>query len=142
MTRVSEELRRQMVAEAAYFRAERRGFDSGDELDDWLEAEREVDAALHAGTGLAASLEERLATANERLKALRQRMAGMGDKARREWEGDIAKLANHRDRLRRRIRQARDESGHAAERARARAEQAWQETSALLERLGRRKTKT
>jgi Protein of unknown function (DUF2934) len=31
------------IAEAAYWRAERRGFAPGRELDDWLEAEREID---------------------------------------------------------------------------------------------------
>jgi hypothetical protein len=31
------------IAEAAYWRAERRGFIAGHELDDWLEAEREID---------------------------------------------------------------------------------------------------
>ena len=139
MMKASEELRRQMVAEAAYFRAERRGFSSGDELTDWLAAEREVDARLGAGSHRAPSLDERLATANERLKALRQRMRQMGDKTRREWESDIAKLANQRDRLRKRIRQARDESGHAAEKARANAEENWAEISALLERLARRR---
>jgi hypothetical protein len=36
--------REQRIAEAAYWRAERRGFEPGHELDDWLEAEREVDA--------------------------------------------------------------------------------------------------
>jgi len=40
-------LRRQrMIAEAAYFLAERRGFASGSELDDWLEAESLVDAGV------------------------------------------------------------------------------------------------
>lgn len=32
-----------LIAEAAYFRAESRGFEPGHELDDWLTAEREVD---------------------------------------------------------------------------------------------------
>jgi hypothetical protein len=31
------------IAEAAYWRAERRGFAAGQELDDWLAAEKEVD---------------------------------------------------------------------------------------------------
>ena len=31
------------IAEAAYWRAERRGFTAGQELDDWLAAEKEVD---------------------------------------------------------------------------------------------------
>lgn len=35
--------RGQMIAEAAYFRAEQRGFMPGDELGDWLQAEAEVD---------------------------------------------------------------------------------------------------
>lgn len=34
--------RRDMIATAAYFRAERRGFELGHELDDWLAAEIEV----------------------------------------------------------------------------------------------------
>lgn len=32
------------IAERAYWRAERRNFAPGQELDDWLEAEREVDS--------------------------------------------------------------------------------------------------
>ena len=34
--------REQMIAEAAYFRAEQRGFMPGNELSDWLQAEAEV----------------------------------------------------------------------------------------------------
>jgi Protein of unknown function (DUF2934) len=38
-----------MVAEAAYFRAQRRGF-GGDPARDWVEAEAEIDAMLlHIG---------------------------------------------------------------------------------------------
>lgn len=32
-----------MIAEAAYYAAERRGFKGGSELEDWLAAEREID---------------------------------------------------------------------------------------------------
>ena len=46
---VSEEARRAMVAQAAYLRAERRGFTAGGEVEDWLAAEAEVDALLRAG---------------------------------------------------------------------------------------------
>jgi Protein of unknown function (DUF2934) len=31
------------IAEAAYYKAERRGFEPGHEMTDWLEAERELD---------------------------------------------------------------------------------------------------
>jgi hypothetical protein len=37
------ESREARIAEAAYWRAERRGFTAGQELDDWLAAEQEVD---------------------------------------------------------------------------------------------------
>ncbi len=40
------ERRHQMIAIAAYYRAERRTFQDGDPVIDWLEAEAEVDAML------------------------------------------------------------------------------------------------
>lgn len=43
--------RYRMIAEAAYFRAERRGFAPGSELFDWLAAEIEVDEILGGDTG-------------------------------------------------------------------------------------------
>jgi hypothetical protein len=45
---VSEDVRRGMIAEGAYLRAERRGFAPGHEEQDWLAAEAEVDALLKA----------------------------------------------------------------------------------------------
>lgn len=38
--------REQMIAEAAYFKAEQRGFTPGNEMLDWLEAEAEVEGRL------------------------------------------------------------------------------------------------
>lgn len=40
------EERKACIAEAAYFRAMRRGFSPGHEMEDWLTAENEVDARL------------------------------------------------------------------------------------------------
>jgi hypothetical protein len=55
MIEISEDVRRSMIAEAAYLRAERRGFAGGSEKEreDWLLAEAEVDALLKAGHGSA-----------------------------------------------------------------------------------------
>jgi Protein of unknown function (DUF2934) len=39
------------IAEAAYWRAERRGFTAGHELEDWLAAEKEVDGEIAARGG-------------------------------------------------------------------------------------------
>jgi len=38
--------REQMIAEAAYFRAEQRGFVPGNEMSDWLQAEADVEALV------------------------------------------------------------------------------------------------
>lgn len=47
-TTLSEDERRRMVAEAAYYRALQRGFTAGGEVDDWLAAEREITQRLIA----------------------------------------------------------------------------------------------
>ena len=43
---ISADERTRLISEAAYFRAEQRGFRGGDPERDWLEAEAEVDALL------------------------------------------------------------------------------------------------
>jgi len=45
-TSIDPNVRRQLVAAEAYFRAERRGFAAGNELDDWVAAEVVVDSRL------------------------------------------------------------------------------------------------
>lgn len=44
--RVDQEQRQHMIAEAAYFLAEHRGFGGGDPVQDWLTAEAEIDSWL------------------------------------------------------------------------------------------------
>jgi Protein of unknown function (DUF2934)/Protein of unknown function (DUF3606) len=41
--------RRRRIAVAAYHKAERRGFDGNRALDDWLDAEKEIDSQSRAG---------------------------------------------------------------------------------------------
>lgn len=48
---ISEDMRRGMIAQVAYLRAERRGFCGGSETEDWLAAEAEVGALLSVGHG-------------------------------------------------------------------------------------------
>ena len=42
------EQRQQRIAQVAYFIAERRGFAPGNEIEDWLKAEAEIDALMKA----------------------------------------------------------------------------------------------
>jgi hypothetical protein len=44
---VSIPSREQLIAEAAYYRAERRNFAGGREMDDWLAAEEEIDSLIN-----------------------------------------------------------------------------------------------
>jgi hypothetical protein len=46
---VSADERRALIARAAYLRGESRGFPPGGEAEDWLAAEKEVDALLSGG---------------------------------------------------------------------------------------------
>jgi hypothetical protein len=43
---VTAEQRQRMIAEAAYYRAQKRGFDPAGQQKDWLEAEKSVDNLL------------------------------------------------------------------------------------------------
>ena len=48
-TMIDPESRRALIAQAAFYRAERRGFEPGHEVQDWLAAEAEVDTGLTLG---------------------------------------------------------------------------------------------
>jgi hypothetical protein len=46
---MSDEERQRRIAEAAYHKARERGFEGGRQLDDWLEAERELEKRDRSG---------------------------------------------------------------------------------------------
>ena len=48
-TTIGPDWHRQMIEEAAYLRAEKRGFSGGDPVADWLAAEAEIDELLAKG---------------------------------------------------------------------------------------------
>jgi len=50
-TKLTPEARHALIAQSAYLRAERRGFAPGQEVEDWLAAEAEVDALLRVEHG-------------------------------------------------------------------------------------------
>jgi DUF2934 family protein len=45
---ISPQERHQLISEAAYYRAQQRGFTGGDPIQDWLEAEMEVSVRFRA----------------------------------------------------------------------------------------------
>lgn len=50
-SQVTAEQRWRMIADAAFYRAERRGFTPGGEVNDWLEAEAEIEVLLASPKG-------------------------------------------------------------------------------------------
>lgn len=79
---LGDSARHARIAIAAYYRAERRGFAPGREIDDWLEAEREVDRGTPSRMAPATETERMLAgtpgvppEAPEKAKARKSRSA-------------------------------------------------------------------
>jgi len=48
-TQITAEERHRQISEAAYYRAMRRGFHGGADLEDWLESEAEIDKLIWHG---------------------------------------------------------------------------------------------
>ena len=130
--------RRQMIAEAAYFRAERRGFAAGDPVKDWCEAEAEVDAQLRGleEDHLVERIEEVVAAATKKLAALKRKAARLSVGARAQWQHDVDKLKALRDALRPKLAQLREEGEQAGDKLRTQAERIRAELTELVHRLG------
>jgi hypothetical protein len=135
---VSAGQRRQMIAEAAYFRAERRGFNGGDPVADWVEAEIEVDAELSrlGRQHVIERLETAVATATKTLEALKKKVTKLAAGARAEWQQDADRLKKLRDALRQKLGEVREQSEEAGKKAREQAEKIREEIGELVDRIG------
>jgi hypothetical protein len=138
--RVDSARRNQMIAEAAYFRAERRGFNGGDPMVDWVEAEAAINAQLCSADedSILARLGERVAIATKRLKALRKKVSGMKADTGKEWQQDVEKLAALRDALKMRLEEVRERGEHATRKAQKQAEKIWEEILDIIQRTAPR----
>jgi predicted nucleic acid-binding Zn-ribbon protein len=136
--RIAAEQRQQMIAEAAYLRAEGRGFTDGDPFLDWLDAEREIDALLNVpkAENWVKQLESQLSTGRDRLATMRQGIASKGKAARAELKKDLEKLDEKLDSFETKLRELRARGAKVTHRARQQAEKAWDEISELTHRLG------
>jgi hypothetical protein len=136
--KISTEQRKQMIAEAAYFRAERRGFNggSGDAFSDWVQAEGEVDERLRRIEieHFIERLEEALLAANKKLTTLKRKAAGIKADARMEWQQDVERLTKLRDALRPKLEEIRTQGERAGRQLRGQAEKIWDELSEITRR--------
>jgi hypothetical protein len=132
--KVTSEQRRQMIAEAAYLRAERRGF-GGDAVRDWCEAEAEVDARLRQLDDAAQYLqriEDALETAGKRLAAARRKAASLSAAARAEWQKDVDKLVVLREALKPQLAELKEQGERAGQVLREQAERVGAEIAELV----------
>lgn len=139
------EARRRRIAEAAYMRAAARNFEPGDPTEDWLVAEREIDAAMRAAAGelrridvqdrvsVELSLRERLGTIDAGLAALREDAKALRGSAKQELERVMTTLGQQRHAAEGHLTELRDASQAAWAELRQGAERAWHELAHGIE---------
>lgn len=146
--KVSPEQRYHMIAEAAYFHAERRGF-GGDPAQDWLEAEAEIDRILQAsgeartpGTtpkqAFQAALEKQLKELDARLEELKLKSSLAKMELRSEYEKQLANLMGKRATAQTKLNELRSRAEDAWEDLRGGTEKAWEDMREALERMAAR----
>ena len=145
-TSVTAGQRSQMIADAAYFRAEKRGFAGGDEARDWLEAEAEIDALLRqqAASGgedgmTRKAFQKRLETQLKKWDAKFDKLQAKARKATSEIRADIEKqietLAGRRAAAHAKLLEMGQRTEDAWEDLREGAEKTWGEMHEALDRL-------
>ena len=135
--KVTSSQRQQMIAEAAYFKAERRRFDGGDAVRDWCEAEAEIDARLlQLEDGqLVERIEEALETTARRLAAVRRKVARLSSETRGEWARDLDRVAALRDALKPKLAELREQGERGGRIVRAQAEKMRDEIAEIVQRI-------
>jgi hypothetical protein len=126
-----------MIAEAAYFKAQRRGFNGGDAIRDWCEAEAEIDARLRQVEDgqLVERIEEALESAAKRVAALRRKAVRLSSQARGELERDLDRLGALRDTLKPKLVELKEQGERAGRIVREQAEKIRDEIAELVQRL-------
>lgn len=126
-----------MIAEAAYYRAERRSPGNPDPVRDWLEAEAEIDAQYELAPLESAleALTERLYEANEHL---RQTIGELRAEAGEEWYAEIRRAKELRDLFASKLEELRAHTGPAEQKFKRQADKLWTELSRSLRRMGSR----
>ena len=142
---VSPEQRYLMIAEAAYYHAESRGFQESDPIADWVEAEKEIDAMLRR-----TSTPNKEKTAKEifedhletQLKEWDKQISGLKRKAKKV-DGDIrrnidAQLEVHRAQrvtAQNKLKELRQRGAHGWEEIKDSAENVWNEIHQTINRI-------
>ncbi len=143
-------MHREMVATAAYYRAERRGFAPGDPTADWLEAEAEIKHHLEqsAESGERAKTSPKLAFQQEletqlkdwetKLEQLRSKAKVAKADIRAEFEVQLEALSAKRAVAQEKLQELRQHGEWAWEDLKGGADKAWKELREAIERAASR----
>jgi chromosome segregation ATPase len=137
--------RYQMIAEAAYFHAEKRGFTGGDPAQDWLEAEAEIDRILrHAskpGGEVSTKqvfqdrLEAQLKEWDAKLDELKAKALAAGSDLRTDYEKQLEVLSAKREALQTKAQDLRKRTEEAWDDLKSGTEKAWDDMREALDRI-------
>jgi hypothetical protein len=140
----SPEKRHQMIAVAAYYHAESRGFRGGDELRDWLDAEAEVEHLLELQPGddpktsakhrFQQRLESQLSEWDARLDELKAKARDAKAEIRTEFEVQLEALAGKRAVAQEKLQELRRHGEWAWEDLKDGAEKTWGELREAIKR--------
>jgi len=147
---LSPEQRYQMIAEAAYYRAERRGFIIGDTAQDWLDAEAEIDRILRQqlsqgetpqGTAKQAfqqKLEAQLNDWDAKLDELKAKALEAKSELRVDYEKQLEILSEKRATAQEKLQELRLRTEDAWEDLKGGTERAWDEMRKTLDQIAAR----
>lgn len=140
----ASEKRHEMIAVAAYYHAERRGFLAGDELGDWLEAEAEIEHLLEAQPGddpqtsakhrFQQKLEAQLAEWDAELGELKAKARDAKAEIRAEFEVQLEALAGKRAVAQEKLQELRQHGEWAWEDLKDTADKAWSDLRESIKR--------
>lgn len=142
----SPETRIEMIEVAAYYRAEHRAFSGSSPIDDWLEAEAEVDRIFQTESGKKLSakqsfqqkLEAQLKEWDAMLDELKAKAPGLKGKIRTEYENQLETLAEKRANANEKLQNLRKHTEDAWEDLKEGVEGAWADMRVAMERIASR----
>ena len=144
---ITPEQRYQMIAEAAYYHAERRGFIIGDTTQDWLDAEAEIDRILQrqlaqgetsqatAKQVFQQKLEAQLKDWDARLDELKAKALEAKAELRADYEKQLETLSSKRTVAHAKLQELRLRTEDAWEDLKGGTERAWDEMRKALDQI-------
>ncbi|MBI5751720.1 MAG: DUF2934 domain-containing protein [Hydrogenophilales bacterium] len=144
---ITPEQRYQMIAEAAYYHAERRGFIIGDTAQDWLDAEVEIDRILQQQFGQGETpletakqafqqkLEAQLKDWDAKLDELKAKAREAKAELRADYEKQLETLSGKRTVAHAKLQELRLRTEDAWEDLKGGTERAWDEMRKALDQI-------